>query len=274
MKLQFSKMTGAGNDFIVIDNRRSIISDRALAARKLCDRSFGIGADGLLLVEQSVRADYKMLYYNADGSYGGMCGNGGRCIALYTLKNKIARQRQKFEALNFVYHARVSGTEVTLRMKDPQKIERNIVLRVDDQPMKLSYIDTGSPHVVTVLGQPFKKNKLLEKINVSGIGSQLRYNPRFSPRGTNVNFIQIVSSKTIKMRTYERGVEAETIACGTGSIASAIISSSEYGLKPPITVITKSLMKLVVNFRVNRDRISDVTLKGPAELVYKGQIDF
>jgi diaminopimelate epimerase len=268
-------MTGAGNDFVVIDNRRGVVSSRSNAARKLCDRRFGVGADGLLLVERSSRADYKMQYYNSDGSYGGMCGNGGRCIALFSLQNGIATSRQKFEALGHVYHADVSGSKVTLRMKNPRDIRMDFVLRIGTQRLPVHFVDTGSPHVVLFVQEKARETKTgLEQIDVLKIGRAVRYHRRFSPRGTNVNFVQVKDAKTIQMRTYERGVEDETLACGTGAIASAIISQLRKKVSPPVNVVTRSNQVLTVDFSNRKGKISNVSLTGPAEVSFNGEVDF
>ena len=272
MTIQFTKMTGAGNDFVVIDNRSGRITKGSALARKVCDRRWGIGADGLLLLEKSRRGAYRMMYYNADGSYGGMCGNGGRCIALYAVKKRIAPMNHSFEALNHIYQVSVASPEkVSLVMKDPFDLRVNFVLPLHGKRIKASYVNTGSPHVVIPVRALRARGSKIESIDVAGLGREIRYHKAFKPLGTNVNFVEVVSGKRLKIRTYERGVESETLACGTGSLASAIIASSLFKMKPPITILPKSRSPLIVDFDWEGDLPQNVTLQGPARIVFEGK---
>ena len=269
MKIEFTKMSGAGNDFIVIDNRQGAIRDGARTASQLCDRHDGIGADGLLLLESSQKAAYKMMYYNSDGSYGGMCGNGGRCIAAFAVDHGIAPAEHEFEALDFMYRAELSGAAVVLSMKDPSGIEKGIVLPIGRKRLTAFFVDTGSPHVVISAKQIARKG--LAEVDVLKFGRLIRLHRRFRPNGSNVNFVEMAEDKSIHMRTYERGVEAETLACGTGSIASAVYGCVIGGLKPPITIVTRSREKLIVDFRIETDGcVRGVRLKGPAKVTFRG----
>jgi diaminopimelate epimerase len=263
--INFIKMTGAGNDFILIDNRDNQYQiDWVSIAPKLTDRRYGIGADGLLLIENSNNVDFKMKYFNSDGSYGGMCGNGGRCSASFAM-SLLNKAEIKFEALNHVYHAKLLGDKVLLQMKDPHSIKLNQSLNaIESTPISYNSIDTGAPHVVI-----FRK---FDDINIVELGKYIRYHPNFSPYGTNVDFVVINSDKSISIRTYERGVEAETFACGTGSIASAIIYSLKNNIEPPIDVHTKSNEILTVNFDRMENKITNTTLIGSAIKVYSGEI--
>lgn len=272
MQLHFTKMSGAGNDFVVIDNRKNIITDGALLAKKLCDRRWGIGADGLLLIEKSEKAHYRMMYYNADGSYGGMCRNGGRCVALYSAQNGIAPREQTFEALDHVYKAVVMNTQVILQMKDPKNIISNIVLPIGKKRIRASFIDTGSPHVVLLAKSLANRKTNFERLPLEKIGRVIRDHKRFKPNGTNVNFVDIAGVNQLNIRTYERGVEAETSACGTGSVASAIMASLLWKLRPPIRVFTKSKRELIVDFDSDRYSARNVTLEGPAEIIFEGKV--
>ncbi len=266
-------MSGAGNDFVVIDNRSSRITKGSVLARNLCDRRWGIGADGLLLLEKSRRGAYRMMYYNADGSYGGMCGNGARCIALYAVKKRIAPKNHSFEALNHLYHARVvSESKVSLTMKDPIDLRVNFMLPIRGKRIKVSYVNTGSPHVVIPIRNLGGRGLSLDALDVQSLGREIRHHKAFHPLGSNVNFIEMISSKKLKIRTYERGVEAETLACGTGSVASAIVGSKLFGMDPPITILPKSRSALVVDFERKNDLPALVTLKGPAKFVFQGVI--
>lgn len=273
MKIQFTKMTGAGNDFVVIDNRPKKIKSARILAKRLCDRRWGVGADGLLLLEDSKKAAYRMMYYNADGSYGGMCGNGGRCIAHFAVSLGVAGKKHSFEALDYIYTATVSGNYVALQMKDPKNLALDVVLPLDGSKIKVHFVDTGSPHVVIPTSNLPGKRNPLDKVNVFDLGRKIRYHRFVAPKGANVNFIELHKGKSLKIRTYERGVEDETLACGTGSIAAAVIGSELYGLKPPVTIIPKSKAKLRVDFRRNDRQLFDVHLSGPAETVFTGSIE-
>jgi diaminopimelate epimerase len=267
MKIKFEKMSGAGNDFVVIDNRTGKITNRKSFAKKVCDRHWSVGADGLLLVEKSKRAQYKMMYYNSDGSYGGMCGNGGRCIAMFAYKHRIARAEHAFEALNYIYNVNILNSRlVRLTMKDPSDIQIGTGLVVNGKTIGYHFINTGSPHTIIVANELGK----LKELDVHMYGSSIRWNQTFRPEGSNVNFIEQRDSKTILLRTYERGVEAETLACGTGSIASAIIASKIWNLKPPIKIIPTSKITLRVGFNKTQQAISKVYLEGPAITTYSG----
>jgi diaminopimelate epimerase len=265
-------MSGAGNDFVVIDNRSGRVTDGPALARKLCDRRWGVGADGLLLLETSQAAEYRMMYYNADGSYGGMCGNGGRCIARYAALSGIAKNHQIFEALSNRYECIVDSENVKLSMLDPKALRMNLVLRMGSVGIKAHYVDTGSPHVVIPAKQLYKSYKTLEGIPVEDLGRKIRRSRLFMPEGTNVNFIERIGPKSIRMRTYERGVEAETLACGTGSVASAIIGSLIWKMGSPVRVIPSSEVELRVGFNKTGHRFSRVTLYGPAVVSFEGKV--
>ena len=262
-------MSGAGNDFVVVDNRSKKIRNGSRAARILCDRRWGVGADGLLLLEKSRKADYRMMYFNADGSYGGMCGNGGRCIARYAVLHGIAPRKHQFEALKYIYVASVRGTEIDLSMKDPCELQLHKRIRVGGKTVSASFVDTGSPHVV-VPCNALGRQETLKSIDVVGSGREIRYHAAFKPSGTNVNFVERMKDNSIRIRTYERGVEAETMACGTGSIASAIVASRLWKLKAPIVVFLESGKKLRVEFDDDGTKISNVHLIGSGEICFYG----
>ncbi len=273
MRVAFTKMTGAGNDFVVIDNRSRRIKDRPRLARLLCDRRWGIGADGLLLLEKSRKADYRMMYYNADGSYGGMCGNGGRCIALYAVKRHIAASEHAFEALDYVYRARVKRGTVCLWMKQPRDLKVNATVRFLGRQQRLSFVDTGSPHAVVPVEALGGGRTKLQDLDVFTIGGRLRHHSFFAPRGTNVNFVELKRDNSLRIRTFERGVENETLACGTGSIAAAIAAHVLWQVKPPVRVIPRSGVPLIVAFDESLGKITNVTLTGPAQITFVGSVD-
>jgi len=266
MKLMFVKASGAGNDFVVVDYRlNDIPPDRSTLARTLCHRHLGIGADGVLYIEPSSKAHFRMNYYNADGSAGGMCGNGGRCSARYAALTRLAPSTMKFEALDYLYDAVVDGRIVRLHMKDPAQFRSITRLNVLDKIIDGYFINTGSPHFVTRVEE-------LEELDVHGLGRALRHHEAFSPEGTNVNFT--VRSRTgLVQRTYERGVEAETLACGTGSVASAIVHALSEGMTSPVEVRVRSGELLRIHFDRAGERIQNVWLEGSAEMVFEGTAD-
>ena len=265
--LHFTKMNGAGNDFILIDNRTGHVHlDRPQIAR-LCDRHRGIGADGILLLEKaSNHADFRMRYFNADGGEAEMCGNGARCFARFA--NKVAGSKEKisFETPAGVISAKLAGDLVTLQMTEPTDLRLKTTLRVMDENKTVHFINSGVPHVVISVLQ-------LDDVDVQGAGSAIRHHKMFSPKGTNVNFLEKRGPKQIAVRTYERGVEAETLACGTGIVASALIFAATENAASPITVIARGGDELRVGFEKSDTAFRNVTLTGPAEFVFEGSIE-
>jgi diaminopimelate epimerase len=266
MEIQFVKASGAGNDFVIIDNHeRRLTCDPAALARAVCRRHTGIGADGLLLIEPSEKSDFQMMYYNADGSYGGMCGNGGRCIARFAHLSGLTGAHVRFEALGFVYEAEIVGDMVTLKMKPPSSYRSGLQIQTEFGDFLASSVDTGSPHVVTYVDN-------LAALDVQKVGMALRHHPEFGPEGTNANFVNVLGDGAIEIRTYERGVEAETLACGTGSIACAVVSVMERGLEFPVHVHVRSGEELLVHGVRKGPQIRDISLQGSADILFKGSI--
>lgn len=266
--ISFAKMSGAGNDFIVIDNLDSSIDfDKSRFAVALCSRRHGVGADGLLLLESSAEADFSMRYYNADGSYGGMCGNGGRCIARYAHIKGLAPARLKFEALDHVYAAEVSNSSVKLWMKTPNHLRTNLLVTSGSDEFTGHFIDTGAPHFVM-------ESADLEATDVIRIGKAIRNHSLFAPEGCNVNFVFRKTDHLLSIRTYERGVEAETLACGTGSVASTIINALEHGLKSPVTLNVRSGEQLIVYFDLEGEKFTNVILEGSAHMIFSGTLQY
>ena len=265
-EIVFTKASGAGNDFIIVDNRSNQLpEDKPRLARQLCSRHFGVGGDGLLLIESSAIAHFKMKYYNSDGSYGGMCGNGGRCLARYAFVNQIAPRVLTFEALDFLYQAEVLDGRVRLVMKDPTDFRTQLELSSVRDSLEIHFVNTGSPHVVI-----FVKN--VEGVAVELTGRAIRHDPLFLPEGTNVNFVEIKDDRFLHLRTYERGVETETLACGTGSVASGIIAHLYKGLKFPITIYVKSGEILSVSAEIENNKIRRPTLEGSAHILFSGKL--
>jgi len=280
--IPFTKMCGAGNDFVVIDNRDfRVKGDVPSFVRAISYRRIGIGADGVLLVEPSDKAEFRMMYYNADGSYGSMCGNGGRCIARFAFLNGIAKEKMTFEALDNFYTAEVMSDDmVRLYMPEPRKYKFNFKVLVEtavgSQLLNACYADTGSPHVVIYVEDIEKPGGVddLDKVDVHMLGKLIREHKDFSPEGTNVNFVQVLAGGIIKMRTYERGVEDETLACGTGAVACATISSVLKNISPPVKVLTRSGEYLTVGFRIEDCHVKDMYLEGSARVMYRGELRY
>jgi diaminopimelate epimerase len=264
--IEFTKASGAGNDFVLVNNWDGTLDvNQFELAAALCSRPFGVGADGLLVLQKSSKAHFQMCYYNADGSYGGMCGNGGRCIARYAYLFDLAPQSMTFEALDHVYSAEVIGERVRLKMKQPTDFRPEVRLEIAGQPTIVQFINTGSPHVVLMLRD-------VDSFDVQGWGASIRNNPLFLPEGTNVNFVRIVSPDTIQVRTYERGVEGETLACGTGSVAGAAVAHITKGMNQPVHVRVKSGEELLVYLEGSDGKITDASLEGSAHILFEGRV--
>jgi diaminopimelate epimerase len=268
VELEFWKMSGAGNDFIVIDNRSGVLPEesRATLFREWCRRGVSIGADGVLLVEPSDVAHFRMRYYNADGGEAETCGNGSRCIARFAHERGIAPPKMRFETLAGIYEAEIRGDTVAVRMSDARGLELGIPVRGELFSGEVHFVNTGVPHIVL-----FQHD--IERAPVHEVGRWLRYHERFAPAGTNVNFIQVTGPQSLAIRTYERGVEAETLACGTGSIASAIVARRQGKVRPPVAVTTRSGDVLSIDFQPTADGATNVVLDGPARIVFRGVID-
>jgi len=265
--LRFTKMNGAGNDFILFDNRTgSIDLDRSQIAQ-LCDRHRGIGADGILLLENPTnRSDFRMRYFNADGGEAEMCGNGARCFARFA--NKVIGQKAKisFETPAGVISAELKGDLVTLRMTEPTDLRLNLDLPMAAENKTVHFINSGVPHVVIAVAE-------IDDADVRREGAAIRHHKMFSPNGTNVNFIEKRGPNKIAIRTYERGVEDETLACGTGIVASALIFAASEKSSSPITVLARGGDELQVGFEKVPGSFRNVTLTGPAEFVFEGTIE-
>lgn len=260
MKVSFEKYQGAGNDFVIIDNRRRTITPDEEIVKKLCDRHFGIGADGLILLENDTESDFFMRYFNADGREGTMCGNGGRCVALFAQKQGIIQNETVFNAMDGLHRAEIlvsgeSSAMVKLKMSDVEN-----VIQKNGQFI----IDSGSPHLVIPVTE-------IDKIDVAAEGRKIRYGELFAEEGINVDFVR-VHDDGVDIRTYERGVENETLACGTGAVAAALITPSlQKGLEPPVDV--KALGgNLRVYFIETDGKYTNIWLEGPASLVFKGEM--
>lgn len=265
--IRFWKMNGAGNDFVVLDNRDLKHSLSAEQIARLCDRHRGVGADGLLAVEPAQNgADFRMRYYNADGGEAEMCGNGARCFARFAnMLSGWSLKEVTFETQAGVIGATFHGDGVRLAMSDPHSLLLGATLEVDGREMVVHSLNTGVPHAVVIVDD-------LENTPVRQWGALLRHHEAFQPKGTNVNFVKVTAPGSISIRTYERGVEDETLACGTGMVASAIVHHLLAGAASPVLVKVKGGDTLEVGFTREGEAFRDVTLTGPADLVFEGQI--
>ena len=257
MHLQFYKYQGTGNDFIIIDNRQQLFpkNNTKLIAR-YCDRKFGIGADGLILLELSDASDFTMVYYNADGKPSSMCGNGGRCIVAFAKKLNIIKDKTTFEAVDGIHEASIKKDIVSLKMIDISAVERF---------ENHLFLDTGSPHHVTFVND-------ITNVNVKISGRKIRYGAPYFEEGSNVNFVEKVDNSTFKVRTYERGVEDETLSCGTGVTAVAIAVHKANKTKNTTVVLETPGGTLEVSFNIENNKYKDVFLKGGAVFVFQGEI--
>lgn len=267
MELEFWKMSGAGNDFIVIDNRHGTLPEapREALFRQWCRRGLSIGADGVLLVEPSSCADFRMRYYNADGREAETCGNGSRCIARFAHERGIAPADMRFETLAGIYSASVQGETVAVTMSDAHGLRLGIAIAGPSFAGQVHFVNTGVPHLVVLVDE-------LETAPVLEVGRWLRFHELFAPAGANVNFIRVADAHAIAIRTYERGVEAETLACGTGSVASALVATKLGLVTPPVDVVTRSGDILGVDFVATENGATNVRLQGPARFVFRGYV--
>ncbi len=265
--VRFTKMNGAGNDFVMIDNRAGDIHLNPDQIARICDRHRGIGADGILLLEKSLNgADFRMRYYNRDGGEAEMCGNGARCFTRFANKLAGSKGRISFETPAGVIGAELRGDLVTLQMSEPTYLRLNIPLTLGKQQRAVHFINSGVPHVVVPVSR-------IDDVDVRGEGCAIRQHESFSPKGANVNFLEKRGPGEIAIRTYERGVEDETLACGTGVVASALIFAAIENVDGPICVLVRGGDELQVGFEKKGEQLEKVTLTGPAEFVFEGQIE-
>ena len=260
MQITFYKYEGTGNDFVMIDNRQNTFPKSNLKLiERLCDRRFGIGADGLILLENDLETNFKMVYYNSDGNESSMCGNGGRCLVAFAKSLNVIQNQATFIATDGLHHATIlENGYVSLQMKDVDevKIEENYV-----------FLNTGSPHHVLVVED-------IENLDVKNNGAKIRYSDLYGKAGSNVNFVKQKSDNHFAIRTYERGVEDETLSCGTGATAVAIAMNAIGKTNSNTIKLDVEGGQLEVSFDKVDDKYSNVLLKGPATFVFKGEIDF
>ncbi len=274
MLLNFFKMNGAGNDFIIVDNRDLSLS-AALDAdtiAALCDRHRGIGADGLLAVEPAQKgADFRFRYYNADGGEAEMCGNGARCFGRFVAHlGEIVLKKVTFETIAGTLGAEMIGDEVRIAMSDPKDLKLASGVTIPGLSAAIHSLNTGVPHAVVFLPSA----EALDDCDVFTHGAAIRHHKAFSPAGTNANFCAVLAPSHISIRTFERGVEDETLACGTGMVAAALIHHLLTGATSPIKVDVEGGDTLEIGFvKVGETTFTQVTLTGPADFVFEGEIE-
>lgn len=268
MLLEFTKMNGAGNDFVVVDNRDRKISVTPEQIINICDRHRGVGADGFMMLIpcDSKKADWAWDFYNSDGSKAAMCGNGSRCFARYIQRTTgWTKPQVSFETLAGVIHATFHGERVSVNLTKPHSLRLNDQLPLKNGAGTVHSINTGVEHAVIYV-------KNADEAMVTSIGPEIRYHQHFAPKGTNANFVQLLGPNHIRVRTYERGVEDETLACGTGVSASALITARLHEFTSPVKIQVQGGDLLEVSFERNGDDFSNVRLLGPADFVFQGKI--
>jgi diaminopimelate epimerase len=266
-RIPFYKMHGGGNDFVLIDHRTGFIpeAEQPGFARRVCHRQVGVGADGLILIENSATADFRWRFYNADGSQAEMCGNGGRCATRFAVMHGIASENLSFETLAGIIHAEVKGRRVKLALVGVGDFNLHQAIPVDETNVTGHFVRVGVPHVVIPVDD-------LEAAPVTAWGRLIRFHPLFQPAGTNVNFVSFTGPQDLSIRTYERGVEDETLACGTGSVAAALIGACLGQLTSPVAVHTRGGETLNVYFQPQAGACREVYLEGDARVVCQGDL--
>jgi diaminopimelate epimerase len=266
--LNITKLSGSGNDFILVDNRRREISDDRMVSltRALCRRMVSVGADGMIFLEPSDRYDFKWRFFNADGTEAEMCGNGGRCTARFAFLQGIAGYEMTFETLAGPIQAWVEGSKVKLQLTRPEGIKLDQTIAVGKERVTLDFINTGVPHALVWVED-------IDAVDVVRLGHRIRFHEYFKPKGTNVNFIQIKDQEMLWVRTYERGVEGETLACGTGSVAAAAVAFFKNKVRSPVKVRTRGgeILTVYVEGQPGK-RIEKVYLEVEVRLIFQGEV--
>ncbi len=267
--VSFAKMSGTGNDFIVIDHRRTVVpvEKQSEFVRQVCRRMFSVGADGVIFIETSQEADFTWRFYNGDGSVAEMCGNGARCAARFAYARGIAEKKMSFLTLAGIIEAEIlDDDEVSLLMTPPVDFRTGLEVECGGGMRDVLFMNSGVPHAVLFLDEGVD-------VPVKDWGRTIRFHELFQPAGSNVNFVQPISDGGIRVRTYERGVEDETMACGTGAVASAIFAAAQGIVSSPVTVTTSGGEKLTIVFDLQDDGSAEnVYLQGPARIIYIGQL--
>jgi diaminopimelate epimerase len=266
--IRATKMSGTGNDFLIIDHRKPFIDvdKQPEFAKRVCRRKFSAGADGLILIENSPEADFRWQFYNADGSSAEMCGNGARCAARYAYAHKIAPAKMRFQTIAGLIEAEIVADSVKIKLTPPENIVMGQVVSLDGKATEVSSMNTGVPHVVCFVDD-------VAAVSVDQLGRSIRFNELFQPAGTNVNFVQVKPGNRLQVRTYERGVEGETLACGTGAVAAALISAMGGRCASPVLITTSGGEELTVHFSLGSgNEVEKVFLEGPAHFIYEAEL--
>jgi diaminopimelate epimerase len=266
-RIPFFKMHGGGNDFILIDHCHHFLpeAEQPKLARRACAAKVGVGADGLILIETSPQADIAWRFYNADGSEAEMCGNGARCAARFAVLNGLAGPRLTLSTLAGIIQAEVLDRQVRVAMTGVGDFRLHVDIPLSDRTLQGHFLKVGVPHVVVLSAD-------LEKVPLKQWGKQIRFHPLFQPAGTNANFLLLKGPHSLEVRTYERGVEDETLACGTGAVAAALIAARLGHVTSPVMVHTRGGEVLTVSFQDQGSTLTDVTLEGEALVVYQGEL--
>ena len=268
MKIFFDKISGSGNDFIIVDNRSGYFNalDKSDLAKMLCRRRVSIGADGMIFIENSQSADIRMNYFNSDGSNAAMCGNGARCIAFAAAKLGLP-SKMKIETGTGIISAEADSDFVKVEMPSAKLLEKNVELVIDDLPMLFDYYDTGVPHAIAIVED-------IESVPVRYWGKEIRYHKYFAPNGANADFAEIIDKHTIRIRTYERGVEDETLACGTGALAAALSAHRKNLVSTPVKIITELPDEIIINWNAKMSgSIQNPTLAGKVIFSFSGEVE-
>ncbi|MEW6324050.1 MAG: diaminopimelate epimerase [Nitrospirota bacterium] len=270
MKIPFTKLTGSGNDFILIDHRRPFLPEASLSEwiRKICAHRLSVGADGVILIElpsQSQQADFRWRLFNADGSPAEMSGNGGRCAARFAYLKGIAKAAMVFETPAGLIQAEIINDEVKIRFTDPADFRWGLKVPIDGATHEGHFVNTGVPHLVYLVSD-------VDAVDLLPLGRKSRHHELFQPAGTNVNVIHRLDAHHLRIRTYERGVEDETLACGTGAVAAALVAATVAQAKSPITLLPQGGHPLTVTFSQEQGRFRDIYLAGDARVVYDGEM--
>jgi len=268
--ITFTKMSGSGNDFILIDNRQGAVPPELgpELAKTVCRRKVAVGADGLILIENDREVDFSWRFFNADGSVAEMCGNGGRCAARFAHLIGICGSRLAFRTLAGVIQAEVFDRRVKLQLTTPHSLRLDQLLDVDGRRVTVHAVNTGVPHAVVVVDGASE----LDSYDIVGEGRKVRFHGHFAPAGANVNFVALVGPHSLAVRTYERGVEDETLACGTGATAAALVAVAKGLVEPPVTVRTSGGEVLAVHFHGGKGLPQKAFLEGEVRIIYQGRL--
>ncbi len=275
IEIPFTKIEGAQNDFIVIDNRARWFprASMKLFASFVCHRRKGIGADGVIFIEPHAQLDFTMLFFNPDGSDGSMCGNGGRCAILFAHHRKFASGSVRFEVLGQTYVGEMTEEFIRIYFPEPRKLKFSFKLKVFDQLVTTHYAHVGAPHALIFIEDIEKPRVLfLDELNIDSWGKAVRRHFDFQPEGVNANFLSIDNENIVHVRTFEKGVEAETEACGTGTVASALIAHVIKKLSSPIIVETHGGDRMRIGFEIENQHVKNIYLEGPAREVFNGVV--